>query len=41
MISYLAERLSSMRRIFMVMITFGIAMGLVFPYIASPFVTWD
>jgi diguanylate cyclase (GGDEF)-like protein len=25
----------------MVMIAFGLTMGLVFPYIASPFVTWD
>ncbi|MHB8793640.1 MAG: HD domain-containing protein [Thermoleophilia bacterium] len=30
-----------MRRIFVVMISFGLTMGLVFPYIASPFVTWD
>ncbi|MBI5871221.1 MAG: diguanylate cyclase [Actinobacteria bacterium] len=41
MIRFFAERLSSMRRIFMVMIAFGLTMGLVFPYIASPFVTWD
>jgi len=40
-IGFFAERLTSMRRIFIVMITFGITIGLVFPYIASPFVTWD
>ena len=41
MIRFFAERLTSMRRIFMVMIAFGLTMGLVFPFIASPFVTWD
>ncbi|MHB9112690.1 MAG: HD domain-containing protein [Thermoleophilia bacterium] len=41
MIRFFAEGLSSMRRIFMVMIAFGLTVGLVFPYIAGPFVTWD
>jgi hypothetical protein len=41
LIEYFSKHLSSMRRIFMVMIAFGVTMGLVFPYIASPFVTWD
>lgn len=40
MLNFLAERLSSMRRIFMVMIAFGLLMGLVFPQMISPFVTW-
>lgn len=41
MLKFLAQRLSSMRRIFMVMIAFGLTMGLVFPQIVGPFVTWD
>lgn len=40
MIDFLSRRLSSMRRIFAVMIAFGLAMGLVFPFVVSPFVTW-
>ena len=41
MLKFLAQRLSSMRRIFMVMIAFGLTVGLVFPLIAGPFVTWN
>lgn len=41
MLNFLALRLFSMRRIFMVMIAFGLTMGLVFPLIVGPFVTWD
>ncbi len=41
MLKFFAARMTSMKRIFLVMITFGLTMGLVFPYIASPFVTWD
>lgn len=41
MINYLARRLTSMKRIFAVMIAFGLVMGLVFPYLVNPFVSWD
>lgn len=41
MLKFLAQRLSSMRRICMVMIAFGLTVGLVFPLIVGPFVTWD
>ncbi len=37
---YISGHLSSMRRIFIVMISFGLAMGLVFPLVAEPFVEW-
>ena len=37
---YISGHLNSMRRIFMVMVSFGLAMGLVFPLVAEPFVTW-
>ncbi len=41
MVGYLAKYLRSMKRIWLVMITFGLAMGLGFPYFTSPFVIWD
>ena len=41
MIEFLSIRMSSMRRILVVMVAFGLAMGLVFPYVVTPFVTWD
>lgn len=41
MFAYLSEHLSSMRRIFLVMIAFGLMIGLVFPSVVDPFVTWD
>ncbi|MFA5801829.1 MAG: diguanylate cyclase [Thermoleophilia bacterium] len=41
MLNSIAMRLTSMRRIFFVMIAFGLAMGIAFPYIVNPFVTWD
>ncbi len=41
MINNLAEHLSNMKRIFWVMTTFSLAMGLAFPLAVDPFVTWD
>lgn len=41
MTRYIAGHLNSMRRIFMVMIAFGLATGLVFPLVAEPFVNWQ
>ena len=41
MFNYLAEHLSNMRRIFWVMIAFGLAIGLAFPLAVDPFVSWD
>lgn len=41
MLGFFSEYLSSMRRIFLVMITFGLAIGLTFPIVADPFVTWN
>jgi len=35
-----SRRLNSMRRIFVVMICFGLLMGLAFPFIVEPFVDW-
>lgn len=41
MLDSISEHLVSMRRIFLVMITFGLLIGVSFPYVADPFVTWD
>ncbi|MFA6001720.1 MAG: diguanylate cyclase [Thermoleophilia bacterium] len=41
MLKFFALRLSTMRRIFFVMIGFGLTMGIIFPFIVDPFVTWD
>ncbi len=38
---YMARYMNGMRRIFLVMISFGLGMGLVFPLIVGPFVTWN
>lgn len=40
MLRYFAERLNTMKRILVVMVTFGLFIGLVFPYVVGPFVTW-
>jgi len=40
-LNFFALRLSSMRRIFFVMIAFGMTIGIIFPFIVNPFVTWD
>ena len=36
----IAKNLSSMRRIFVVMIVFGLTIGLIFPLVVNPFVDW-
>ncbi len=38
---YMSRYMNNMRRIFLVMISFGLTMGLVFPIIVDPFVTWN
>lgn len=40
MLEYLSEKLCNMKRIQVVMTAFGLAIGLVFPYVVDPFVTW-
>lgn len=37
---FLATSLSSMKRIFAAMVVFGLAIGLIFPFVVDPFVTW-
>lgn len=41
MIDFLAERLNTMRRIFIAMLAFGLTVGLIFPYVVDPFVIWN
>ncbi len=41
MFDTMSEHLGSMRRIFLVMITFGLLIGITFPYAVDPFVTWE
>ncbi len=41
MFDSMSEHLGSMRRIFLVMITFGLLIGIAFPYAVDPFVTWE
>ncbi|MFA5802088.1 MAG: diguanylate cyclase [Thermoleophilia bacterium] len=38
---FLALQLNSMKRILAVMVAFGLAIGLVFPFVVNPFVTWN
>jgi len=37
---FLVTNLSSMKRIFAVMVVFGLTIGLIFPVVVNPFVTW-
>ncbi|MBE0428862.1 MAG: GGDEF domain-containing protein [Thermoleophilia bacterium] len=41
MLNFLSMHMLSMRRIFVVMVTFGLFMGLMFPYVVDPFVVWE